>query len=111
MQTEMTKLNHGDLLLLDDWVLKHRLSEQRSDLQKIVGLMYQRGSLNHRRESVADGKLVQVHIVRNILRFEVWKDHKVVSHDLKQVYRAAMEECALQAPDAFGKEWDAATRR
>lgn len=48
-----------------------------------------------------------VHMVRNSLRFVAWKDYKAVTRDLKQVYRAATEEGALQAPDAFGKEWDA----
>ncbi|EKD5368550.1 IS256 family transposase [Escherichia coli] len=48
-----------------------------------------------------------VHMVRNSLRFVAWKDYKAVTRDLKQVYRAATEEGALQALDAFGKEWDA----
>ncbi len=46
-------------------------------------------------------------MVRNSLRFVAWKDYKAVTRDLKQVYRAATEEGALQALDAFGKEWDA----
>ena len=45
--------------------------------------------------------------VRNSLRFVAWKDYKAVTRNLKQVYRAATEEGALQALDAFGKEWDA----
>lgn len=36
-----------------------------------------------------------------------WKDYKAVTRDLKQVYHTATEEGALQALDAFGKEWDA----
>lgn len=46
-------------------------------------------------------------MVRNSLRFVAWKDYKAVTRDLKQVYRAATEEGALQVLDAFGKEWDA----
>lgn len=41
----LTKLNHSDLLLLDDWGLEPLSSEQRSDLLEIVDLMYQRGSI------------------------------------------------------------------
>ena len=52
-------------------------------------------------------QLCIVHMVRNSLRFVAWKDYKAVTRDLKQVYRAATEEGALQALDAFGKEWDA----
>ena len=52
-------------------------------------------------------QLCIVHMARNSLRFLAWKDYKAVTRDLKQVYRAATEEGALQALDAFGKEWDA----
>ncbi|EAC1962806.1 IS256 family transposase [Escherichia coli] len=52
-------------------------------------------------------QLCIVHMVRNSLRFVAWKDYKAVTRDLKQVYRAATEEGALQALDAFGKEWNA----
>jgi DNA replication protein DnaC len=41
----LTKMNHSDLLLLDDWGLEPLSSEQRSDLLEIVDLMYQRGSI------------------------------------------------------------------
>ena len=46
-------------------------------------------------------------MVRNSLRLVAWKDYKAVTRDLKQVYHTATEEGALQALDAFGKEWDA----
>ncbi len=52
-------------------------------------------------------QLCIVHMVRNSLRFVAWKDYKAVTRDLKQVYRAATEEGAFQALDAFGKECDA----
>lgn len=41
----LMKLNHSDLLLLDNWGLEPLSSEQRSDLLEIVVLMYQRGSV------------------------------------------------------------------
>ncbi|PAV10504.1 ATP-binding protein [Arsenophonus sp. ENCA] len=41
----LTKLNHTDLLLLDDWGLEPLSSEQRSDLLEIIDLMYQKGSI------------------------------------------------------------------
>ncbi|EEY6190916.1 transposase [Escherichia coli] len=56
-------------------------------------------------------QLCIVHMVRNSLRFAAWKDYKAVTRDLKQVYRAATEEGALQTLDAFGKEWDARYRQ
>jgi putative transposase len=46
-------------------------------------------------------QLCIVHMARNSLRFLAWKDYKAVTRDLKQVYRAATEEGALQALDAF----------
>ncbi len=52
-------------------------------------------------------QLCIVHMVRNSLRLVAWKDYKAVTRDLKQVYHTATEEGALQALDAFGKEWDA----
>ena len=52
-------------------------------------------------------QLCIVHMARNSLRFLAWKDYKAVTRDLKQVYRAATEEGAFQALDAFGKECDA----
>jgi DNA replication protein DnaC len=41
----LTKLNQGELLILDDWGLDPLSSEQRSDLLEIVDLMYQKGSI------------------------------------------------------------------
>lgn len=42
----LTKLNHSDLLLLDDWGLEPLSSEQRSDLLEIVDLMYRNHTVN-----------------------------------------------------------------
>ncbi|EBA9137463.1 transposase [Salmonella enterica] len=52
-------------------------------------------------------QLCIVHMVRNSLRFVAWKDYKAVTRDLKAVYRAATEEAALQALEAFAAAWDA----
>lgn len=51
-------------------------------------------------------QLCIVHMVRNSLRFVAWKDYKAVTRDLKLVYRAATEEAAQRALDAFGEAWD-----
>lgn len=51
-------------------------------------------------------QLCIVHMVRNSLRFVAWKDYKAVTRDLKLVYRAATEEAALRALDAFAEVWD-----
>ncbi|WP_368750347.1 IS256 family transposase [Klebsiella aerogenes] len=51
-------------------------------------------------------QLCIVHMVRNSLRFVAWKDYKAVTRDLKTVYRAATEEAALQALEAFAEAWD-----
>lgn len=56
-------------------------------------------------------QLCIVHMVRNSLRFVAWKDYKAVTRDLKQVYRAATEEGALQALDASGRNGMHGTRR
>ena len=45
-------------------------------------------------------------MVRNSLRFVAWKDYKAVTRDLKLIYRAATEEAALVALDAFSECWD-----
>lgn len=41
----LSKLNHSDLLILDDWGLEALSSEQRSGLLEIVDQLYQRGSI------------------------------------------------------------------
>lgn len=51
-------------------------------------------------------QLCIVHMVRNSLRFVAWKDYKAVTRDLKLIYRAATEEAALVALDAFSECWD-----
>ena len=51
-------------------------------------------------------QLCIVHMVRNSLKYVVWKDYKAVTSDLKLVYRSATEEDALLALDRFGEKWD-----
>jgi len=52
-------------------------------------------------------QLCVVHMVRNSLRFVVWKDRKSVAVDLKTVYQAATEEEAQMRLDEFADKWDA----
>jgi putative transposase len=47
-----------------------------------------------------------VHMVRNSLKYVSWKDYKAVTTDLKTIYRAATEQEAQEALEAFAKKWD-----
>lgn len=51
-------------------------------------------------------QLCIIHQVRNSLKYVSWKDYKAVTADLKQVYRSASEDEALQELEKFGKKWD-----
>jgi len=51
-------------------------------------------------------QLCIVHMVRNSLKYVVWKDYKAVTKDLKCIYQAITEEEALQALDEFSMRWD-----
>lgn len=51
-------------------------------------------------------QLCIVHLLRNSLRFVSWKERKIVAQDLKNIYRAANEDQALQALEDFAKKWD-----
>lgn len=51
-------------------------------------------------------QLCIVHMVRNSLKFVVWKDYKAVTADLKKIYQSATEEEALLALDHFAAQWD-----
>jgi len=44
-------------------------------------------------------------MVRNSVKFVPWKDYRVVTADLKQIYQAATEEEALLALDRFEACW------
>ena len=51
-------------------------------------------------------QLCIIHQVRNSLKYVSWKDYKAVTADLKQVYRSATEDEALQELKKFGEKWD-----
>lgn len=51
-------------------------------------------------------QLCIVHMVRNSLKYVVWKDYKAVTKDLKQIYQSITEEEALQSLDEFSTRWD-----
>lgn len=50
-------------------------------------------------------QLCIVHMVRNSVKFVPWKDYRVVTTDLKQIYQAATEDEALLALDRFEERW------
>ena len=45
-------------------------------------------------------------MVRNSVKYVPWKDYKVLTADLKGVYRAVTEDEALKALDNFSDKWD-----
>ena len=51
-------------------------------------------------------QLCIVHMVRNSLKYVVWKDYKAVTKDLKRIYHSITEEEALQSLDEFSAHWD-----
>ena len=51
-------------------------------------------------------QLCIVHQIRNSLKYVSYKDRKLVSKDLKSIYRAATEEEALDALGSFEEKWD-----
>ena len=51
-------------------------------------------------------QLCIVHMVRNSLKYVVWKDYKAVTKDLKRIYQSITEEEALLALDEFSGRWD-----
>ena len=51
-------------------------------------------------------QLCIVHMVRNSLKYVVWKDYKSVTADLKRIYQATTEELALAELDRFAQLWD-----
>lgn len=52
-------------------------------------------------------QLCIVHMVRNSMKFVVWKDYKEVVADLKLIYQANTEEQALAELEKFAAKWDA----
>jgi putative transposase len=51
-------------------------------------------------------QLCIIHQVRNSLKYVSWKDYKAVTTDLKQIYRSATEDEALQELEKFSEKWD-----
>jgi transposase-like protein len=47
-----------------------------------------------------------IHQVRNSLKYVSWKDYKAVTADLKQIYRSATEDEALEKLEKFSEKWD-----
>lgn len=54
----------------------------------------------------AEIQLCIVHLVRNSLRYVSWKEKRELAADLKEVYRAANDEQALQHLEDFARKWD-----
>lgn len=52
-------------------------------------------------------QLCIIHMVRNSLKYVVWKDYKAVTQDLKQIYCSISEEEALLELERFAENWDA----
>lgn len=51
-------------------------------------------------------QLCIIHMVRNSLKYVVWKDYKAVTAGLNTIYQAATEDAALLALDKFAGIWD-----
>ena len=51
-------------------------------------------------------QLCIVHLVRNAMKYVVWKDYKAVAADLKQIDQSATEDEALLALERFAERWD-----
>jgi len=51
-------------------------------------------------------QLCIIHMVRNSMKYVVWKDYKAVTTDLKRVYQSPTEEVARSELDNFAQTWD-----
>jgi len=51
-------------------------------------------------------QLCIIHMVRNSMKFVVWKDYKAVTAGLKQIYQSPTEEVARSELDNFAQTWD-----
>ena len=51
-------------------------------------------------------QLCMVHMVRNSLKYDPYKDRKAVTADLKEIYLAPSEDAASSALDRFSEKWD-----
>ena len=51
-------------------------------------------------------QLCIIHMVRNSMKYVVWKDYKAVAAGLKKVYQSPSEELARSELEAFASIWD-----
>lgn len=51
-------------------------------------------------------QLCIVHMVRNSMKYVVWKDYKAVAAGLKRIYQSSTEEAAHLELEEFGQTWD-----
>lgn len=51
-------------------------------------------------------QLCIIHMVRNSLKYVVWKDYKAVTADLKKIYCSVTEDEALAELENFAEKWD-----
>lgn len=51
-------------------------------------------------------QLCIVHMVRNSMKYVVWKDYKAVAAGLKRIYQSPTEESARLELENFGQTWD-----
>jgi len=51
-------------------------------------------------------QLCIIHMVRNSMKYVVWKDYKAVTTGLKRIYQSPTEEVARSELDNFAQTWD-----
>ena len=51
-------------------------------------------------------QLCIIHMVRNSMKYVVWKDYKAVTAGLKRIYQSPTEEVARSERDSFAQVWD-----
>ena len=51
-------------------------------------------------------QLCIIHMVRNSMKYVVWKDYKAVTAGLKRIYQSPTEEIARAELEKFAKTWD-----
>ena len=51
-------------------------------------------------------QLCIIHMVRNSMKYVVWKDYKAIASGLKLIYQSSTEEIARSELDSFAQIWD-----
>ena len=51
-------------------------------------------------------QLCIIHMVRNSMKYVVWKDYKAIASGLKRIYQSPTEEVARSELDSFAQTWD-----